>query len=305
MQMIKRIGILILTNILVMMTLGFIIQALGIAPRMNAYGLDYGALAAFCLIWGMGGSFISLGLSRIMAKMMMGVKVIDPMTRDPFLAGLVQRVYRMARAAGLTVMPEVGIYDSPEINAFATGPMRSRALVAISSGLLSEMNQDEQDGVIGHELTHVSNGDMVTMTLVQGMVNAFCMFLSRVVAFAISAAMRGEGDRSERNRGPGLLDFAIQMVLQIIFMILGSMVVAAFSRYREYRADAGGANLAGRNNMIRALQALQRHYEMTDLGGQPAVAALKISSKGSGIFRFFTTHPPLAERIERLQKGTA
>ena len=299
MQIAKRIFLLILTNILVMVTLSIILNVLGIHGYMTPYGqLDLSSLAAFCLVWGMGGAFISLALSRVMAKWLMGVKIIDPRTNDAYLASIVVRVHHMAKIAGLSVMPEVGIYDSPEINAFATGPMKSRSLVALSSGLLDRMNQDEQNGVIGHELTHVANGDMVTMTLVQGMVNAFTMFLSRVVAFAVSAALRGD---RERDRGPGPFYGILVFVFDIVFMIFGAMVVAAFSRYREYRADAGGAKIAGRDNMIRALQALQRNYEMTDLGIQPAVANLKISSKGHGIYRFFSTHPSLSDRIERLK----
>jgi heat shock protein HtpX len=259
---------------------------------------------AFCLIWGMGGAFISLALSRIMAKWMMGVQVIDPNTRDPELQQLLQLVYGLAKGAHLSKMPEVGIYDSPELNAFATGPTKSRSLVAVSSGLLSRMTPDQIEGVLGHEITHVANGDMVTMTLLQGVINAFVMFLARVLAFAIAQALRGDRDDREGSRGMSYFTFYIvQFVLEIIFMILGSMVVATFSRWREYRADAGGARLAGRENMISALQALQRTYESVDMKAQPAVQALKISSKPRGVLSFFSTHPPLEERIARLQAG--
>jgi heat shock protein HtpX len=301
----KRIFLFMAVNLLVMVTVSILLQVFGVRPYLNAYGMDYGNLAAFCLIWGMAGSLVSLMLSRIMAKYMMGVQVIDPAIRDPQLAGLVQTVHRLAQGAGLPAMPEVGIYDSPEVNAFATGPTQSRALVAVSSGLLSRMSQDEIEGVLGHEITHVANGDMVTMTLLQGVVNAFAMFLSRAIAFAISQAMRG--DRDERDRG-GMnsgLQFVIQMVLQIVFMILGSLVIAWFSRWREYRADAGGARLAGRQKMIHALQRLQGTHELVDAQAQPAVQSLKIAGSGSGLLALFASHPPLEDRIARLQSASA
>jgi len=252
----------------------------------------------------MAGSLISLSLSRIMAKWMMGVQVIDPNTRDENLQSVLQTVYTLAKGAHLSTMPEVGIYDSPELNAFATGPSKKRALVAVSTGLLNRMNQEQIEGVLGHEITHIANGDMVTMTLIQGVVNAFVMFLSRVLAFAIAQALRG--DRDDRDRGMSYgMQFAVQMVLEIVFMILGSMVVAAFSRWREFRADQGGARLAGRENMISALEALQRTYDSVDTGAQPAVQALKISSRPRGALRFFSTHPPLDVRIARLQAMTS
>ena len=297
----KRIFLFLIMNFAVMITLSLILNLLGIRPYLTAYGIDYNSLMAFCLVWGMGGAFISLGMSRIMAKWMMGVQVIDPNTRDPYLQGVLQMVHNLARGANLGVMPEVGIYDSPELNAFATGPTKSRSLVALSSGLLNRMSREEVEGVVGHEISHVANGDMVTMTLLQGVVNAFVMFLSRAIAFALAQA-----GRDDRERGGGMsyaTFYIVQFVLEIVFMILGSMVVAAFSRWREFRADAGGARLAGRNNMIQALQALQRTYELVDTTAQPAVQALKISTKPSGIFRLFSTHPPLEERIARLESA--
>jgi heat shock protein HtpX len=255
----------------------------------------------------MGGAFISLGLSRIMAKWMMGVQLVDPQTRDPELARLVQMVHNLAQSAGISTMPQVGVYTSPEVNAFATGPTKSRALVAVSSGLLERMDWNEIEGVLGHEISHVANGDMVTMTLLQGVINAFVMFLSRVIAFAVAQAMRGDRDREERGGGINTMVFyVVSFVLEIVFMILGSLVVAAFSRYREYRADAGGARLAGREKMILALRKLQRVYELppeyTDDGTRPAVAAFKISGgRKSGWLARFASHPPLDERIARLQ----
>jgi heat shock protein HtpX len=303
MAFMKRIFLFLALNILVVMSVEILLHVFNVQPYLNSAGLDYNSLMWFCLIWGMTGSFISLGLSRIMAKWMMGVQVIDPNTRDPDLQALVQTVYNLAKGAHLSTMPEVGIYNSPELNAFATGPSKSRALVAVSTGLMSRMSQEQIEGVLGHEITHVANGDMVTMTLLQGVVNAFVMFLSRVLAFAIAQALRG--DRDDRDRGMSYgMQFAVQFALEIVFMILGSMVVAAFSRWREFRADAGGARLAGRENMISALQVLQRTYDSVDTSAQPAVQALKISSRPRGALRFFSTHPPLDVRIARLQAGT-
>lgn len=298
----KRIFLFLAINFLVVTTISILLRVLGIGPYLNAYGMDYTALLEFCLVWGMGGAFISLLLSRFMAKMAMGVQIIDPSTRDSDLQELLQTVYHLSKAAGLAAMPEVGIYDSPEVNAFATGPTRSHALVAVSTGLLSRMRSGELEGVLGHEISHIANGDMVTMTLLQGVVNAFTMFLSRAIAFALTQAMRNDRDENSRGGAP-MISFAIQMVLEVIFMLLGSMVVAWFSRYREFRADAGGARLAGRQNMIQALEALKRTFEYIDPAAQPAVQTLKISGRPSGLMALFASHPPLDERIARLEQG--
>lgn len=295
----KRIFLFIAVNALVMVTISLILNLLGVKPYITQYGLNYESLIIFCLIWGMGGAFISLALSRVMAKWMMGVQVISPQTHDPELRELVDTVHGLARAAQLPVMPEVGIYESPEVNAFATGPTKSRSLVAVSTGLLHSMRREEVKGVLGHEVAHIANGDMVTMTLIQGVVNAFVMFLARVIAFAIT--MSGRND--EESRSTPFAYYAVQMVLEIVFMILGSIVVAWFSRYREYRADQGGARLAGRENMIQALESLKRTFETVDPSEQPAVQALKISSRPGGIMKLFSTHPPLDERIERLRRS--
>lgn len=302
MQFAKRIVLFLILNILVMMTISVLLKVLGIGPYISAYGIDYGNLMGFCLVWGMGGALVSLAMSRMMAKWMMGVEVIDPNTRDPMYQQLVQTVHQLARAAHLPAMPEVGIYDSPELNAFATGPTRSRALVAVSTGLLQRMSREEVEGVLGHEISHVANGDMVTMTLLQGVVNAFAMFLSRAIAFALVQALRGDRDDRDRGGSP-FLAFAVQMVLEIVFMMLGAIVVAWFSRLREFRADAGGARLAGRESMIRALDKLRQTYEITDPTAQPAVEVLKISSHPSGLMALFSSHPPLEVRIERLRQG--
>ncbi len=304
MAWLKRIGLFLAVNMLVMLTISFVLNVLGVGPYLSAKGMNYGNLMAFCLVWGMGGAFISLALSRVMAKWMMGVQVISPDTHDPALQGLVQEVYALARGARLSVMPEVGIYDSPEVNAFATGPTKNRSLVAVSSGLLHRMRREELKGVLAHEVAHIANGDMVTMTLIQGIVNAFAMFLARAIAFGISMAGNSR-DNEESSHGPGMSYYLVQFVLEMVFMVLGSMVVAWFSRYREFRADAGGAKLAGRGAMVAALQSLQRNVEMIDPGAQPAVAALKISSRPGGLMRLFSTHPPLELRIERLLRAGA
>jgi heat shock protein HtpX len=300
--MAKRIVLFLLTNILVVVTISILLNVLGVRPYLTARGIDYRALLAFCFVWGMGGAFVSLALSRFLAKQMMGVQVIDPSVRDPQAQELVQIVHRLAQGAGLP-MPEVGVYDSPEPNAFATGPTKSRALVAVSTGLFRRMDRAEIEGVLGHEMTHVANGDMVTMTLLQGVVNAFVMFLSRAIAWAVVSATRSD-DREREGGGVsyGML-FLVQIVLEIVFMILGSMVIAWFSRQREFRADAGGARLAGRQNMIGALKALMRVTEPAEEQAPPALAALRISNP-AGIGRFFASHPPLEIRIARLEQMT-
>lgn len=299
----KRIGLFLAVNMLVMITISAVLSILGVKPYLTAYGLNYQSLIIYCLIWGMGGAFISLALSRVMAKWMMGVQIVAPDTRDRELSELVQMVHELSRAANLPVMPEVGIYESDEVNAFATGPSKSRSLVAVSTGLLRRMKPDEIKGVIGHEVAHIANGDMVTMTLIQGVVNAFVMFLARVIAYGLTMA-KGQSDDSSEQQGTPWSYYVVQFVLEIVFMILGSMVVAWFSRYREYRADAGGARLAGRHNMIQALEGLQRTIEHVDPSAQPAVQALKISSRAGGIMKLFSTHPPLEERIARLKQAS-
>lgn len=304
--MFKRIFLFLAVNVLVVLTISIVLNILGIRPYLEASGINYQSLAGFCLVWGMGGSFISLLLSKVIAKWSMGVQIIDPMTRDENLQELVQMVYRLSKAAGLSKMPEVGIYDSPDVNAFATGPTRSNALVAVSTGLMGRMNHREIEGVLGHEIAHVANGDMVTMTLIQGIVNAFVMFLSRAIAFAIAnMGRRDDDDRAGFSRGTY---FIVQFVLEIVFMILGTMVVAWFSRYREFRADAGGARIAGRDNMIGALRALQRVYGSLEgepgSNASPTVQTLQISGKTRSWLQLFATHPPLEQRIEALELAT-
>ncbi len=299
MKFMKRIFIFGLVNLLVIVTISTVLSIFNVQPYLNANGLDMGSLAIFCLIWGMGGAFISLGLSRIMAKWMMGVKVIKEAS-TPGERWLVQTVHRLAQRAGLGTMPEVGIYESPEANAFATGPTRNRALVAVSSGLLSKMNETEVEGVLAHEVAHIANGDMVTMTLVQGVMNAFVMFIARVISFFIAQQVKEESRR--------MVMFVTTLVLEILLSFLAYMVVAYVSRLREFRADKGGADLAGREKMSGALRALQRIYEQPAFAQaapeSPAYDTLKISSrKRSGLMQLMSTHPPLEERLAALNNG--
>ncbi|MCX6126032.1 MAG: protease HtpX [Proteobacteria bacterium] len=296
----KRIFLFAAVNILVMLTVTLVTSVLGVGSYIGPYGLNLGNLAAFCLVWGMVGSFVSLALSRIMAKWMMGVKVVDPATNNAELRDLVATVHRLADQAGIP-KPEVGVYEGADVNAFATGPTKSRSLVAVSTGLLNVMNQEERRGVLGHEIAHIANGDMVTLTLIQGIVNAFVMFFARIIGWAASQAMRGERD----DRGSPMVQMVVTMVCEIFLSIFGSMVVASFSRYREYRADDGGARLAGKQSMISALQRLNalygREVQSEHPDGDRALAAFKISGKYGGIFALLSTHPPLEDRIARLQ----
>ncbi len=294
----KRVFLFLMVNILVVGTISIVLSILGVQPYLTSAGINYSSLMAFCLVWGFGGAFISLAISRMMAKWTMGVKVLDPNSQEPTERWLLDTVTQMARAAGLPKTPEVGIYESPDLNAFATGPTRSRALVAVSTGLLQRMNRQQVEGVIGHEVAHVANGDMVTMTLIQGVVNAFVMFLARVIAFALQQAMRSNDD--DRRSGGFMYSITV-FVLEMVFMVLGTIVVAWFSRQREFRADAGGARLAGREAMTDALRALGANSRLPS-EGSPAMAALKISSEGGSSWKaWFSTHPPLEERIARLQ----
>mgnify|MGYP001615492735 FL=1 len=293
MRMVKRVSLFIAVNLLILVTLSVTLRLLNVQPYLTAKGLDYQALMMFCLVWGMGGAFISLGLSRIMAKWMMGVKVIDPRTGEPELARLVQTVHRLAQAANLPKMPEVGYYPSPEVNAFATGPTKSRALVAVSTGLLEALDREQLEGVLGHEIAHIANGDMVSMTLLQGIINAFVMFLARILSVFLAHRGRDEGSVAP--------SFLVTIALEIALSALGMIVVAAFSRRREFRADAGSAGLAGREKMISALEALKKNLPYADLTGKEAVATLKISGKSGGFMALFATHPPLDERIARLR----
>ncbi|MBC5635437.1 protease HtpX [Ornithinibacillus sp. BX22] len=288
----KRIFYFLLTNVLVLLTIGIIFSILPIGNYIGNDGqIQFGTLLIFSAVIGFTGSFISLGMSRWMAKKMMGVKVIDPNgPMNEYERAVVEKVHRLSRAAGLMHMPEVGIYHSPEVNAFATGPSKKRSLVAVSTGLLQEMDDDAVEGVIAHEVAHIANGDMVTMTLLQGIVNTFVVFLSRIVAFAVSRFVKEE-------LAP-IVHFIAIIVFQIVFSILGSIVVFAYSRHREYHADRGGADLAGKDKMRHALESLKAYTSRIKGEDDTSIATLKINNKRKS--SIFSTHPDLDERIKRL-----
>jgi len=291
----KRIVLFFTVNILVIVTLSIVLNVLGVQPYLTANGIDYSSLMVFCFVWGMGGALISLAISRMVAKWMMGVKVIDPNNPGAYQQ-LYNSVSHLAKSAGLPKCPEVGVYNSPEINAFATGPTKSRSLVAFSSGLLDKMSMQEIEGVAAHEIAHIQNGDMVTMTLVQGVVNAFVMFFARALAFAVSQTVKD-------SLRP-IVHIVAVIAFEIVFMLLGMLVVGWFSRHREFRADKGGATLAGKDRMTAALEALKRFYgepEVEASRGAQALGVLKISGKSSGLLALMATHPPLEARIEALK----
>lgn len=289
----KRIFLFLATNLAIILTLSIVVSLLGLGGARVAGGIDLGSLAVFCLIWGMGGAFLSLQMSRWIAKRATGVQLIDGRSGDGQLNWLHQTVARLTRQANLP-LPEVGVYDSPEVNAFATGPSKNRSLVAVSSGLLRSMRPEEVEGVLAHEVSHIANGDMVTMTLLQGVMNAFVMFLARVIAMVLTRS----GD--ERRSGGGTY-FLIVIVLQIVLGILASLITAWFSRYREFRADAGGAHLAGRERMVGALRRLAANHDLVDTQHQ-ALATMKINGV-RGWAAMFSTHPPLEERIAALERS--
>ncbi len=288
----KRVALFVITNLAVLAVLAIVARVLGVDRAAPG---QYGALLAFAAVFGMGGSLISLAISKWSAKRMMGVKLITE-PRGDAEQWLVNAVSRHAQSAGIG-MPEVGVFESPQPNAFATGARRDSALVAVSTGLLRSMNREQVDAVLAHEISHVANGDMVTLTLIQGVLNTFVIFLSRVVGSIIDKAVF----RSERGHGPGY--FLTVIALQILFGMLASVIVFWFSRQREFRADAGGAGLAGRPNMISALERLK-----AGAGGEPLpdqLGAFGISGGKKGISRLFMTHPPLDERISRLRETSA
>jgi heat shock protein HtpX len=286
----KRVLLFVLTNIAVVVTINILITILtatGILPRFDQGSLM--GLMVFCLIWGMVGSFISLQLSRWMAKRSMGIRLIDGNTGNADLDRVYNTIGNLTRQAGLP-MPEVGVYDSEEVNAFATGPSKNRSLVAVSTGLLRQMDQSAVQGVLGHEITHIKNGDMVTMALLQGVINAFVLFFARIIT---SILLRSDND----DRRPGFLYFIVLNIVQIGLSFLGAIVVCWFSRQREFRADAGGAELAGRGPMVGALQSLLANQARVD-NSQPALTSMKIAG---GPIALFASHPPLEVRIARLE----
>ncbi|WP_194846860.1 protease HtpX [Candidatus Neptunochlamydia vexilliferae] len=287
--MFRRIALFLMINILVVATISVVLSVLGVRPYLTTYGLDLEALAIFCLVWGMVGSCISLALSRKMAKWLMRVKLVGPDHE------VYKMVARLARDANLPDTPEVGIFDSPQMNAFATGPTKRRSLVAVSSGLISQMEKGELEAVLAHEVSHISNGDMVTMTLIQGIVNAFVMFLARVLAYAVTSASRSNNRRFSYGSY-----YLFTILFEIVFMIAGTLVVTAFSRMREYRADRGAAILTRKEQMIAALERLKGVRTPTETK-KSAMNALMISMPRRGM-GLFSTHPSLDARIERLKE---
>ena len=290
----KRVFLFLITNLAILFVLAVALRVLGLDWLLFQYGIDFWPLLAFSFIFGMGGAFISLRISKWTAKRWMGLTVIDE-PRGNTEIWLVNTVQNHARAANIA-MPEVAIYDSPEPNAFATGPSRNNSLVAVSTGLLRSMNADQASAVLGHEVSHVANGDMVTLTLLQGVLNTFVIFLSRVIGYVVDRALHRDGEG-----GYGMGYFVTVIVTQILLGILASMVVAWYSRRREYRADAGGAYLAGRANMIGALGALQRSVEPEHMPEQLEAMGISGVRKG-GLRRLFASHPPIEDRIAALRE---
>lgn len=287
----KRILLFLGTNLAIVLVLSVTMRLFGVEPYLNANGLNLGSLLVFALVMGFGGSFISLAISKWSAKRAMGVQVIEtPSNSTEFW--LVETVRKYAAEAGIE-MPEVGIYNAPEPNAFATGMSRNSSLIAVSTGLLQNMSRDEAQAVLGHEVTHAANGDMVTLALIQGVVNTFVIFLSRVIGQLVDRVVF----KTERGHGPAF--FVTMIVAELVLGLLASIIVMWFSRQREFRADRGGASLSGRQNMIAALQRLSAMHPQP-LPDQMAAFGIA-GGIGSGLKRLFMTHPPLEERIAALR----
>ena len=288
----KRIFLFLATNLAIVLVLSVTMRLLGVEPYLNANGLNLSALLMFAAVMGFGGSLISLAISKWSAKMSMGVQVIEaPSNSTEFW--LLETVRKYSQQSGIK-MPEVGIYDAPDVNAFATGMSKNSSLIAVSTGLLQQMARQEAEAVIGHEVAHAANGDMVTLALIQGVVNTFVMFLSRVIGHLVDRVVF----KTERGQGPAF--YVTMIIAELVLGILASVIVMYFSRQREFRADQGGAGLAGRQNMIAALERLN------SLHTQPLpdkMAAFGIAGGGGGgLKRLFMTHPPLEERIEALRR---
>lgn len=290
----KRILLFLTTNLAVVLLLGFVARLLGVDRFLYQSGLNLPSLLIFAAIFGMGGSLISLLMSKWVAKRSVGAQVIEqPSTQTE--RWLVETVQRQAQAAGIG-MPEVAIYDSPEPNAFATGANRNAALVAVSTGLLQQMSAEEAEAVLGHEVTHVANGDMVTLSLLQGVLNTFVIVLARVVGYAVDQFLA-----KDNQRGPGIGYYLASFVMELLFGFLASLIVMWFSRYREFHADAGGARLASRSKMIAALERLQQLHEPSQLPSQMAAFGIN-GGLSDGLRKLLMTHPPLEERIAALRQ---
>ncbi len=291
----KRIFLFILTNLAVVFVINITLRLLGVDRILDQSGaINFNALLVMSLVIGFAGSIISLFMSKWSAKRMVGAQVIVTPS-DPTERWLVETVRRQAQAAGIG-MPEVAIYDAPDVNAFATGWNKNDALVAVSTGLLHNMGRDETEAVLAHEISHVANGDMVTLALIQGVVNTFVVFFSKLFGIFVDSMLRKDGEE----RGPGIGSFIAEIVAQLVLGVLASMIVMWFSRQREFRADAGGASLAGREKMIAALERLKINHEQASLPKEMAASGI---SGGGGMSRLFMTHPPLEERIAALRAG--
>jgi heat shock protein HtpX len=294
--MFKRIMLFVITNLAIVFVLSIVLSLLGVGRILDeqGVGLDISNLVVFAAVFGFGGSLISLAISKWTAKRLTGARVITTPGNE-VERWLVQTVQRHADRAGIG-MPEVAVYDAPDMNAFATGMRRNSALVAVSTGLLRAMNRDEAEAVLAHEVSHVANGDMITLALIQGVVNTFVIVLSRVVGFLVDRVVF----KTERGHGPAF--FITSILAQVVFGILASVIVFWFSRRREFRADAGGANLAGREKMVAALERLRLGVNQPHLPDQMAAFGISGGMK-HGLTRLFMTHPPLEERIEALKSG--
>ncbi|MFA6972923.1 MAG: protease HtpX [Gallionella sp.] len=289
----KRIFLFILTNLAVVFVINITLRLLGVDRVLDQSGaINFNALLIMSLVIGFAGSIISLFMSKWSAKRMVDAQVIVTPS-DPTERWLVETVRRQAQAAGIG-MPEVAIYDAPDVNAFATGWNKNDALVAVSTGLLHNMGRDETEAVLAHEISHVANGDMVTLALIQGVVNTFVVFFSKLFGIFVDSLLRKDGEE----RGPGIGSFIAEIVAQLVLGVLASVVVMWFSRQREFRADAGGASLAGREKMIAALERLKINHEQASLPKEMAASGI---SGGGGMSRLFMTHPPLEERIAALR----
>ena len=291
----KRIFYFLVTNLAIVFVLSITMRLLGVEPFLNANGLNLNSLLIFAAVMGFGGAFISLAISKWSAKQMSGAVTIDnPKTPDEIW--LMNIVKNQSQAVGIQ-MPEVAIFNSPVVNAFATGMSRNSSLVAVSSGLLEMMTKDEAEAVIGHEISHIANGDMVTLTLIQGVVNTFVLFFSRVIGYTVDKVI------FKTREGTGPAFFITMIISELLLGVLASIVVMWFSRQREYRADIGGGQLAGKQKMIAALQRLKVQYESSAL--PKSIAALGISGEqGMGLKELFSTHPSLDDRIARLQQNS-
>lgn len=288
----KRIFLFLATNLAVMLTLSIVASLFGVNRYLTHYGLNYTALLGFAFVFGFGGALLSLAISKIMAKWTMGLHVIRG-NEGPNERWLVETISQFAQNARIA-MPEVAIYQSPDMNAFATGPSKNDSLVAVSTGLLNNMNRQEIAAVLGHEVAHIANGDMVTLTLLQGVVNTFVIFISRLLAFVVDGFFK-----NSNSNGPSWAYYLISIVFELVFGLFASMIVAAYSRRREFAADQGGAHFAGKQSMINALNRLGQQH------GNRLAANLQAFGIAGGSNKFFdllATHPPIQHRIQALQR---